>query len=1013
MKSYDHKKIERKWQSIWEKKKIYYAKSPSSRAKLATGRLKNKKFYSLIEFPYPSGDGLHVGHPRPYIGMDVISRKKRMEGYNVLYPIGWDAFGLPTENYAIKTGKDPRVVTKQNSDTFRRQIKSLGISFDWSREINTTDPKYYKWTQWIFLQFLKKGLAYKAKMTINWCPSCKIGLANEEVVNGSCERCGTAVEKREKEQWMLAITKYADRLGRDLDEVDYLPQIKLGQRNWIGRSEGIMYKQKIKDLKITVEAYDSIPQTFMAQTFCVIAPEHPLVKKLIAETKYEKPVLSFIEKFNRRKIKSGFKTENEIEGIFTGRYIDNPFGTGDLPIWVATFVIADYGTGIVNASAHDERDFAFAKKYNIPLRNVTEPLFVNTNGADVFQNDKPFAEREAVSLIIKHWSENKYLGLKSKNVHWAIFLTGGVEKGENPEDAAIREITEETGYVNFKLIKKVGRSHAKFYHVQKKENVFAHFTSFYFELLSGEQKKTSEEEKNKHDLVWLAPEAVENFLTPEGQKREWNVLQGTEQAIVKNGILTEPAEFKGREWSEVREDIINYIVKKGWGKKQTNYKLRDWVFSRQRYWGEPIPVINCPACAKAMAGKENSGWIPVPEKNLPVELPKVKNYQPTDSGESPLANIAKWVNVKCPKCKGKARRETDTMPNWAGSSWYYLRYTDPKNNKEFASQKNLKYWLGNDPARGGVNWYNGGNEHTTLHLLYSRFWHKFLFDLGLVPTNEPYMKRTSHGLILAEGGEKMSKSKGNVINPDDIVKIYGADTLRLYEMFMGPFDQAIAWSQEAIIGPSRFLERIWRLGQRMASSDASAQDFLLRNVNHSQKHTALALKRLLHKTIKKVSEDIEEMHFNTAISAMMILSTEMEKAEHVLPQDYKKFLQILSPFAPHITEELYAQINADFTQKNADKIQRQSVSSQRKSAGSSIHLSQWPKWDENLIKDEEVKIVVQINGKVRAEITISADEKEEDVKKKALEDKAVLKYTKGKDIKRTIYVKNRLINIVF
>lgn len=745
MAEYNHLKIESKWQKAWEQKKIYHASNSS----------KKPKFYSLIEFPYPSGDGLHVGHPRPYIGMDVISRKRRMQGFNVLYPIGWDAFGLPTENYAIKTGKDPRVVTKKNTDNFRRQIKSIGISFDWSREINTTDPKYYKWTQWIFLQFLKKGLAYKARIAINWCPKDKIGLANEEVVNGCCERCGTTVEKREKEQWMLAITKYADRLDKDLDDVDYLPQIKLAQRNWIGRSEGVEIDFEIVGSNKKIKIFTTRPDTIFGATFLAVAPE--LAKNLSGK---DFGISTDTEKENKDK-----------EGKDMGMKVKNPATGGEIPVWVVNYVSADYGTGaIMGVPADDERDGEFARKYNLPI--------------------------------------------------------------------------------------------------------------------------------------------VENYK--------------------KAGF----------------EDF---------GNKVTKFKLRDWVFSRQRYWGEPIPVIHCEKC----------GQVPVPEKDLPVELPKVKNYQPTDSGESPLANISKWVNVKCPTCKGDAKRETDTMPNWAGSSWYYLRYADTKNKKAFADKSALKYWT-------PVDWYNGGYEHTTLHLLYSRFWHKFLFDLGLVPTKEPYMKRTSHGMILGEGGVKMSKSLGNVINPDDIVKTYGADTLRLYEMFMGPFDQMIAWSDEAIIGPRRFLEKVWKISERVS------------------KNSDESISKLLNKTIQKVGDDIDTMRFNTAISALMILATEMQKANSVSVKDFKIFLQLLAPFAPHIADELWA--------KSGEK--------------KSIQLSIWPKFDESLTQDEEVKIIVQVNGKVRAEVMIPASLSEEEVKNVVLKDEVVIKYVAGNTIKKTIYVKNRLFNIV-
>lgn len=761
MKEYDHKKIEKKWQNFWEKKGIYRAQNKSNK----------KKFYGLIEFPYPSGAGMHVGHIRSNTAMDVISRKRRMDGYNVLYPIGWDAFGLPTENYAIKTGIHPVKVTKQNTDTFRKQLKSIGFSFDWSREINTTDPKYYKWTQWIFLQFLKKGLAYKAKMTINWCPKDKTGLANEEVVGGCCERCGTKVEKKEKEQWMLAITKYAERLDKDLDDVNYLPQIKLSQRNWIGKSEGAEIEFEIKNESSKVKVFTTRPDTIFGATYLVLAPEHELVQKLKLEIKNSSEVEKYIlkvknetdiERTNEDKIKTGV----ELKGIVA----INPATKKEIPIWIADYVFINYGTGAIMAvPADDERDREFAEKFNL--------------------------------AIIKDY-------------------------------------------------KKAG---------------------------------------------------FEDF-----------------------------------------------------GKKITKFKLRDWIFSRQRYWGEPIPVVHCEKC----------GIVPVPEKDLPIELPKVKNYQPTDSGESPLANISKWVNTKCPNCKGKARRETDTMPNWAGSSWYYLRYIDPKNKKVFADKKNLKYWT-------PVDWYNGGNEHTTLHLLYSRFWHKFLFDLGFVPTSEPYMKRTSHGMILADDGTKFSKSKGNGVDPEDVVKNYGADSLRLYEMFMGPFDQAVLWSNDGMVGPRRFLERVWNISNKLSKNSSSS------------------VEKLLNKTIKKVGEDIEEMRFNTAISTMMILLNEMDKSE-VSKKDFKKFLQILSPFAPHITEELW------------------NVLGEKKS----INLSIWPKYNENLIKDEEIKIVIQINGKVRAEMMIRIDESEGEVKKNALLISDILRNINNREVKKIIYVKNRLINIV-
>ena len=716
MKEYDPKEIEKKWQDKWDE----------TGQNNATNISDKPKWYSLIEFPYPSGDGLHVGHPRPYIGMDIISRKRRMEGFNVLYPIGWDAFGLPTENYAIKTGKDPRVVTEENSSNFKRQIKSLGVSFDWSREINTTDPKYYKWTQWLFLKFLEHGLAYKAKMPINWCPKDKIGLANEEVVDGKCERCGTEVEMREKEQWMLKITAYAEKLLQDLETVDYPERVKASQRNWIGKSEGALIKFD------DIEIYTTRPDTIYGATFLVVSGK---------------------------------------EDKFTGRYVTNPATKEKIPVWEAEYVLFDYGTGaIMGVPADDERDMIFAKKYDLPI--VTE-------------------------------------------------------------------------------YKKAG---------------------------------------------------FEDF-----------------------------------------------------GKKVIKYKLRDWIFSRQRYWGEPIPVIHCVEC----------GAVPVPESDLPVLLPEVKNYQPTDTGESPLAIIDSWVNTKCPKCGGEAKRETDTMPNWAGSSWYFLRYMDPENSESFASKDALNYFA-------PVDWYNGGMEHTTLHLLYSRFWNKFLFDIGLVPTSEPYKKRTSHGIILAGDGEKMSKSRGNVVNPDKVIEQFGADTLRVYEMFMGPFEQAIAWSEASLVGPRRFLEKVWRLNSS-AWSDLSVDDNFEMN-----------------SVIKKVSEDIENMSFNTAVSSLMIYTNTLEKRGGVTKDEYEALLKLLAPFAPHMTEELWGTLGHS----------------------ESVHATPWPAYDESKLIKSEITMVVQVNGKVRAQIVVSKDQNQDEIEKLALSNADVSKWLEGVEVKKVIVIPGKVVNIV-
>lgn len=818
MKKYNPTTIEKNWQKKWYRSSLFSAKGGSASGGKAHDGSKKKKTYLLVEFPYPSGDGLHVGHCRSYTALDIIARKRRMQGENVLYPMGWDAFGLPTENYAIKKGVHPSIVTKKNTDNFRKQMKSLGLSFDWSREINTTDPKYYKWTQWIFIKLFEKGLAYKAKMAINWCPKDKTGLANEEVINGKCERCGTAVEKREKEQWLIKITKYADRLIEDLGSVNYPERVKEQQKNWIGRSEGVNEKNKVKDLNIEFETYDSIPQTFTAQTFTVIAPDHPLLPKLVEGTKYEKPVLDFAKEIIKKRMAGTYENEKNMEGIFTGRYVENFCGIGrDLPIWIASYVVLDYGTGIVNCSAHDERDFAFAKKYNIPLHPV---LF--------------------------------------------------------PKDPV--------------LTKKV-----------KDLEVF--------------------------------------YRQPDG-------------------ILEEPAPFKGLRWDEAREPVIKHLEEKGFGKKVIQYKLRDWIFSRQHYWGEPIPMIFCEKC----------GWVIVPEKDLPVELPKVKKYEPTDTGESPLAVIEKFVNVKCPNCGKPAKRETDTMPNWAGSNWYFLRYIDPKNTKKLADEKKLSYFM-------PVDWYNGGMEHTTLHLLYSRFIYKFLWDIGAVPKqigSEPYKKRTSHGIILGPGAVKMSKSRGNVINPDDVVKQYGADTLRIYEMFIGPFEQMIPWDQKGIIGARRFLEKVYNLSYKKIGEKTSEN-----------------LKVQLNKTIKKVSEDVELMKFNTAVSSMMRFVNEWNLAPHGLDKkNLQKFLVILSPFAPHVAEELW------------NVLKFKGTCSQQK----------WPAYQE--VKEEKVLLIIQINGKVRDKIEIQAGLSQDKAKEISLGSPKIKEWLKGGEPKKIIFVPNKLINIV-
>jgi len=796
---YNHREIEKRWQKKWDKENLYKAKDSSSL----------KKYFVLFEFPYPSGAGLHVGHCRSYSAMDIIARKKRMEGYNVLFPIGWDAFGLPTENYAIKTGVHPQEATEKNIENFKRQLKSLGLSFDWDREINTTDPKYYKWTQWIFLKLLEKGLAYQAKIPINWCPSCKTGLANEEVVSGKCERCGEEVVQKEQKQWMLKITKYADRLIDDLKTVDYLERIKKQQIEWIGKSKGAEIDFSIKNSNEKVKVFTTRPDTIFGVTAIVLAPEHPLVQSLVQKKNF-KDVQSYIKKSKKKSEFERVKLDKEKTGVFTGSYCINPINGEEVPVWLGDYVISTYGGGAVMVvPAHDQRDFEFAKKYKL-------------------------------------------------------------------------------------LIKKVI------------------------------QNKNSDLQKEAY----------------EGE-----------------GVLINSGEFNGFSSQESREKITKKLNEKQAGKEAIKYKLRDWVFSRQHYWGEPIPVIHCEKC----------GVVPLLEKDLPLELPYMKEYKPTDSGESPLANIEEWVNVECPKCGGKAKRETDTMPNWAGSNWYYLRYCDPYNDKEIASRKKMDYWM-------PVDWYNGGMEHTTLHLLYSRFIYKALFDMEIVPQSEPYQKRTAHGMILAEDGRKMSKSLGNVVSPDDIVEKYGADTLRVYEMFIGPFDQAIEWNQNGVKGVYKFLNKTWSLVIENSSEKSSPE--VIREV---------------HKLNKKVQEDIGVMKFNTVVSSFMeFVNFALKNKEGIGKDALKIFLVLLSPFAPHITEELWSYLGGK----------------------KSIHKQEWTQYNPEFIKEENTILVVQVNGKLRDTFEIKSGISEGEAKELSLERDLIKKRLGGQKIKRVIFVPNKLINII-
>lgn len=944
--SYDHQSIDGKWQKKWEESKIFEAENGSAK----------EKCFLLVEFPYPSGAGLHVGHPRSYTAIDVIARKRRMEGKNVLFPMGWDAFGLPAENYAIKTGNHPATFTQTNIDTFRRQLQSMGFSFDWSREVNTTDPSYYKWTQWMFLEMFKAGLAYKAEIAINWCPKDLCGLANEEVVHGACERCGTPVEKKLKSQWMIAITKYADRLLADLDTVDYLPKIKKQQQEWIGKSEGAEIDFAVDGRSETITVFTTRPDTIFGVTYVVLAPEHSLVSKLTTEENRSNVDQYVTSSQSKTDMERGDETRTKT-GVFTGAFVKNPANGELIPVWIADYVLGQYGTGAVMAvPAHDERDFAFATTFNLPIRSVIQPLFAKTSGDDAVRADMPVVKRHAAVCIVKHWSEDKYLCVKYKANTWQGFVTGGIEEGEDVESAAMREVQEETGYQNMTFVRKLGDIvHSQFYHMVKKVNRAAEFQGMLFQLVDDTKIEITDDEKALADLVWISKEEVMNFVNAPDIKEIWRrVIEN--DCVTEKGILTNSGAFSGRTSDEVTTDLLESIG----GRKKTTYKLRDWVFSRQRYWGEPIPLVHCEnGCAK-----EADGWVAVPTEQLPVELPNVENYQPTSNGESPLSAIDSFVNTTCPTCGGPAKRETDTMPNWAGSSWYFLRYTDAHNDKEFASKEALNYWM-------PVDVYNGGMEHTTLHLLYSRFWNKFLFDRGLVPTSEPYTRRHSHGLIMSEDGTKMSKSKGNVVNPDEIVQSHGADTLRVYELFMGPFEEAVPWSTNGVIGVRRFLDKATRLIEKIGDTEDAT------------------VTKSLHRMIAKVSEDVENFRFNTAVSQLMMFVNTAQVASSISKETFITFLRVLTPFAPHVANELFETI------------------------GGTGFLEQqpWPIADQSMMTDDEVTLAVQVNGKLRGTITVAIDEAEDAIITKAKAEENVAKWLVTEP-KKVIVVKGKMVNFV-
>ncbi len=961
MKRYNPKEIEPKWQKTWADSKIYAAKDFDT---------ERQKYVMLTEFPYPSGDGLHLGHVREYTLGDIMARHKRMEGYNVLYPMGYDAFGLPTENYAIKNKIAPQVATDQNVGNFQKQFESLGYSIDWDRSFRTTDPEYYKWTQWLFLQFYKAGLAYQEDTAINWCPKCKTGLANEEVVAGRHERCDTIVEKKQLKQWLLGITQYADRLIEGLQTVDYPSRIADQQVNWIGRSVGAEVDFKVEDSDQSITVFTTRPDTLFGATFMVLAPEHPLVGKITTEEQSDE-VNKYIVKSQAKTEIERQDTSREKTGVFTGAYAINPVNNQKIPVWIADYVLYGYGTGAIMAvPAHDERDNEFAKKFDLPIITVIEPLYINEKGDSAVRPDQPVVGRNAITAIVKHWSEDKYIGLKWKKVDWDTFITGGVESGQTPEQAAIAEIQEETGYQNLKMVKQLDNFHSKFFHGPKNENRFAHFSSFYFELIDDTKKEIAEDEIQNHDVIWLTKKDMEEFDLPPGHRHVWNQLHGLESVNTSEGVMINSGKYNDMSSSDMREKIVADLENKGFGKEKVNYKLRDWIFSRQHYWGEPIPIIHC----------EKDGAVAVPEADLPVVLPDVDHYEPTDSGESPLAAITDWVNVQCPVCGGPAKRETDTMPNWAGSSWYYLRYFDAHNDKEFANRKKLDYW-------GQVDMYLGGMEHTTLHLLYSRFWHQFFYDQGLVPTPEPYAARRGQGIVLATDGTKMSKSKGNVVNPNEMLEAgYGADAVRLSIAFLAPFDQTTPWSPEGVAGTFRFIQRFWTLVQDFVSSD---------EVDNSKQDSVLVA---AHKAIYKVSKDLNNMAFNTAVSALMECVNDLYKVKAdsgFSDRDSWKFAlgavtRLLAPFAPHVSEEIWQDLGNE----------------------GSVHIATWPVHDQKYLVSDTTTIVVQVNGKVRAKLEMPTGSDEESVVAVAKKDGKVTGFLADNSVKKTIYIQDKLLNIV-
>ena len=932
--------VEKKWQEYWKDHHTFEAHIDKSK----------EKYYYLVEFPYPSGAGLHVGHVRSYTALDTLARKKRLMGYNVLFPMGWDAFGAPAEQYAIKNHIHPSIAVKENIKTFKSQIEKLGISFDWSREFATTDPEYYKWTQWQFLQFFKHGMAYKAKKNINWCPKCKMGLSNEDSSGGVCERCGTQVVQKEKEQWMLRMSDYAEDLIDGLNDTDFQERTKVAQINWIGKSTGAEVDFKLKQVNEKLTVYTTRPDTLYGVTFMVIAPEHPYVDLYSGLIKNMNEVIDYREQTNKKtefertqlvKDKTGIKLE--------GLSAINPINNKEIPIYISDYVMMNYGTGAIMAvPAHDTRDYDFAKKFGIDIIQVLEEE-TGTPHSDE-------SKKNSIVAIVYDEKQDKYLTINWGNNGGRLFVGGTIKENESSLECAIREIAEETGYTDISLVKTAFKINHHYYAYNKDKYFNIQATPFLFTLNSDKMVSQNLDDDEKFKVEWVSKDIIQKEIVDELHKKSFEYTVN-ETAMIGDGIHINSDVLDGLHKEEAISKMISYLEEKGIGRKKTNYKLQDWIFTRQRFWGEPIPLIYCDDC----------GWVAVPDEDLPVLLPNVAEYEPTDDGESPLARIDEFVNTTCPHCGKPAKRETDTMPNWAGSSWYWLRYMDPHNDKEFASREALEYW-------GKVDWYNGGMEHATRHLLYARFWNQFLYNIGLVPNKEPFKVRASHGMILGEGGVKMSKSLGNVINPDDIVAEYGADTLRTYEMFIGDYEKEATWSEQGLNGCKRYLDRVVRLGEK---------------VNDSLEYSS-ELEKDIHKTIKKVTEDIDALKFNTAVSTLMILLNKMEKMDSISKKDYRTYLTLLNPIAPHITEEL----NEEYQ------------------LGSAICESSWPSYEEDKLVDSEKEIAVQVNGKVRATILVHIDDTDDIIKEKALSEDNVKKHIEGKEIVKIIVIKGKIVNIV-